>query len=85
MFLRFIVDKDGSIANVEVFKSSGDVYLDREAVRVAKSMPEYHPGILRFPQQIQTPHLLQLFPPPQYSLHSSASPFQYPRRLCISL
>ena len=44
VFLRFIVDKDGSVTNVEVLKSSGDVYLDREAVRVAKSMPKWKPG-----------------------------------------
>ena len=42
--LRFIVDKDGSVTNVEVIKSSGDVYLDREAVRVVKSMPKWKPG-----------------------------------------
>ena len=44
VFLRFIVDKDGSVTNVEVLKSSGDVYLDWEAVRVAKSMPKWKPG-----------------------------------------
>ena len=43
-FLRFIVEKDGSVTNVEVLKSSGDVYLDREAVRVVKSMPKWKPG-----------------------------------------
>lgn len=44
VFLRFIVNKDGSVTNVEVLKSSGDAYLDREAVRVVKSMPKWKPG-----------------------------------------
>lgn len=41
---QFIVDKDGSITNVEVVKSGGDASLDKEAVRVIKSMPNWKPG-----------------------------------------
>ena len=44
VFLRFIVGKDGSIANVEVIKSSGDKSLDDEAVRVVQAMPKWQPG-----------------------------------------
>ena len=40
----FVVDKDGSITDVEVKRSSGDPSLDKEAVRVVKSMPKWKPG-----------------------------------------
>ena len=41
---QFVVERDGSIANVEVVRSSQDNSLDREAVRVIKSMPKWTPG-----------------------------------------
>ena len=40
----FIVEKDGSITNVEVVRSAGDPSLDKEAVRVIKCMPHWIPG-----------------------------------------
>lgn len=43
-FVRFIVDKNGYIQNVTVLKSSGDKYLDDEAVRVVSNMPRWTPG-----------------------------------------
>ena len=45
VFVRFVVNTDGSISGAEVIKSSGDVYLDREAVRLVSSMPRWKPGI----------------------------------------
>ena len=45
VFVRFVVNADGSISDAEVVKSSGDVYLDREAVRVVSGMPRWKPGI----------------------------------------
>lgn len=41
---QFIVEKDGSISNVIAAKSSGEISLDREAIRVIKSMPKWKPG-----------------------------------------
>lgn len=41
--IRFIVEKDGSISDVKVLKSV-DRDLDKEAVRVVKSMPKWQPG-----------------------------------------
>ena len=41
---QFIVEKDGSISNVRAAKSSGEISLDREAIRVIKSMPKWKPG-----------------------------------------
>jgi len=41
---QFIVNRDGSIVDVEVVRSV-DPSLDREAVRVIKSMPKWRPGI----------------------------------------
>ena len=43
-FIRFVVNADGSIQDVEVVKSTGDVYLDNEAVRVVEAMPKWSPG-----------------------------------------
>jgi len=40
----FVVNKDGSIVDVEVVRSSGESSLDKEAVRVIKSMPKWSPG-----------------------------------------
>ena len=42
--VRFVVNVDGSIENVEVLRSSGDVLLDKEAVRVVEWMPKWSPG-----------------------------------------
>ena len=42
--LRFVVNSDGSIQGLEVIKSSGDMYLDKEAVRVVGEMPRWSPG-----------------------------------------
>ena len=41
---QFVVNKDGSIVDVEVVRSGGDPSLDKEAIRVIKSMPKWKPG-----------------------------------------
>jgi protein TonB len=41
---QFVVNKDGSIVDVEVVRSGGDPSLDKEAVRVIKTMPNWKPG-----------------------------------------
>lgn len=43
VIVRFIVERDGSISGVTVLKSV-DRSLDREAMRVVKSMPKWQPG-----------------------------------------
>lgn len=40
----FIVEKNGKINDVQVVRSGGDPSLDKEAVRVIKSMPRWKPG-----------------------------------------
>ena len=42
--VSFIVNKDGSVANVRV-STSVDPLLDNEALRVMKMMPKWKPGI----------------------------------------
>ena len=44
---QFVIDKDGSVTEVEVVRTSGDLSLDAEAVRVVSSMPKWAPGIQR--------------------------------------
>ena len=41
---QFVVNIDGSIVDVEVVRSGGDPSLDKEAIRVIKSMPKWKPG-----------------------------------------
>jgi TonB family protein len=43
--ISFIVDKDGSINTLEVTRSVHDM-LDKEAIRIIKSMPLWKPGLL---------------------------------------
>jgi TonB family protein len=43
VFLQFVVQKDGSINNIQVLKGLGNG-CDEEAVRVLKSMPAWQPG-----------------------------------------
>lgn len=44
VIVQFVVAKNGDIENVEVVRSGGDPSLDKEAVRVIKSMPKWIPG-----------------------------------------
>ena len=46
VLVTFIVKKDGSLSDVRVAKSA-DPALDKEAVRLVKSMPKWNPGIHR--------------------------------------
>ncbi|MDO4820293.1 MAG: energy transducer TonB, partial [Prevotella sp.] len=43
VIIRFVVEKNGSIGEVQVARSV-DPSLDKEAVRVVKSMPKWIPG-----------------------------------------
>lgn len=43
-FVKFTVNSDGSIRDVEIIRSSGDVYLDQEEMRLVESMPNWTPG-----------------------------------------
>ena len=43
VIVGFVVERDGSISDVKVMRSV-DPSLDREAQRVVKSMPKWHPG-----------------------------------------
>ena len=42
--LRFVVRKDGRLDQIMVLKSSGDAFLDQEAIRVVSSMPKWTPA-----------------------------------------
>ena len=43
VFVKFVIAADGSVTNVEVARPF-DPNLDKEAVRVVKSMPKWTPG-----------------------------------------
>lgn len=43
VFVKFVVEKDGSIGQIEIMKGVG-FGCDEEAVRVIKSMPRWNPG-----------------------------------------
>ncbi len=42
--VSFVIEKDGSITNVKILKSSGHAQLDSEAKRVIRKMPLWSPG-----------------------------------------
>jgi len=44
--LKFVVNEDGSITDVQIVKSAGNDELDEEAMRVIGKMPKWHPGML---------------------------------------
>ena len=43
VFIQFVIDKKGKVVNVEVVRGV-DPYLDKEALRVVKAMPNWKPG-----------------------------------------
>ncbi len=43
VIIQFVVEKDGSLSNIKVFKSA-DTVLDKEALRVVSSSPKWEPG-----------------------------------------
>ena len=45
LFIAFVVEKDGSISNLEVLKSLG-YGCDEEAIRLFKEMPKWSPGLI---------------------------------------
>ena len=44
---QFVIEKDGSVTDIQVVRSSGDSLLDKEAIRVIDSMPKWKPGMQR--------------------------------------
>lgn len=47
VYVQFVVEKDGSITNIQVRRSSRNQFLDKEAVNVVKKMPNWEPGSVR--------------------------------------
>ena len=43
VFISFVIEKDGSISNVQVLRGIGGG-CDEEAVRVVQSLPKFKPG-----------------------------------------
>ena len=46
VYIQFVIEKDGSITDVKVARGV-DSSLDKEAVRVVKSMPKWTPGKMK--------------------------------------
>jgi TonB family protein len=44
---QFVIEKDGSISDVVAVRTSGNTSLDKEAIRVLQSMPNWKPGLQR--------------------------------------
>jgi protein TonB len=45
-YVQFVVEKDGTCTNFILVKGSHDI-LDKEALRVVKSMPKWEPGMVQ--------------------------------------
>ena len=41
---QFVIEKDGKVTDIQVIRSSGHAFLDKEAIRVINSMPKWKPG-----------------------------------------
>jgi TonB family protein len=46
VYVRFVVEKDGSLSNVSIARGAGSM-IDAEALRVVKQMPNWLPGTHR--------------------------------------
>ena len=44
VIVKFVIEKDGSVTNVNLLKSCGHPILDEEALRVTKLMPNWKPA-----------------------------------------
>lgn len=44
VFLKFVIQEDGSLKDIEITKSSGNILVDEEAKRVISIMPKWIPG-----------------------------------------
>lgn len=44
--IEFVIEKDGSMSNLAILKTSGNKAFDNEAMRVVRTMPEWSPGVL---------------------------------------
>ncbi len=42
--VHFIINQEGAVEQAKILKSSGNVHLDEEALRLIKSQPKYKPG-----------------------------------------
>lgn len=42
--LCFVVERDGSLSNIEILRSKGDKQLEDEAIRIIREMPKWIPG-----------------------------------------
>ena len=60
----FVINKDGSVSDVEIIRSAGDPSLDKEAIRVIKSMPKWKPGTIK-----GKPVRVKLSAPVKFSLY----------------
>ena len=45
VFVNFVIEEDGSTSNVKIAKSVSRA-LDKEAIRLVKSMPKWNPGMV---------------------------------------
>lgn len=43
--VEFVINRDGSVVDVEIQRTAGDEILDEEAVRVVKMLPKFKPAI----------------------------------------
>ena len=62
VFVSFVIDKKGDVTDVKILRGV-DPYLDKEALRVVRSMPRWKPGKQRgkpVKVQYQVPLVLKL-------------------------
>lgn len=58
VYVQFVVKNDGNIVNIEVEKTSDDVF-NKEALRLVENMPVWKPGVLNS-KQVNTRYTLPI-------------------------
>lgn len=57
--VQFTIDTTGLVTDVSIKQSSGDMYLDQEAIRVVSKMPKWNPGY-RDGKKVRVRHMLPI-------------------------
>ncbi len=61
VYIKFVIERDGMVSNVVVMRGiPGGTALDKEAVRVVKSMPKWTPGKLQNGQTARAQYMIPI-------------------------
>ena len=59
VIIEFVVEKDGKVGEVKILRGV-DKYIDREAIRVIESLPDFHPGNDEFGKPVRVKYTIPI-------------------------